>query len=314
MEDIREWPQPEYDYNTKRLVAIYREGIQAIKTQLDEMLMQGELDDARFLAQMMAQYEQIVAQLNADATQWAQDVLTEAYQNGVENGAFALGATPEAVANISLTRPHRLMANAFIADTQSDLLKMTQYVDAQVRTAVQSAVGQSIRSSIARGDNNVGELSRDILRDLRKQFAAAADTVIIDKLGRAWTAERYADMIAYTKQKDAHDEATRIEALNRGAEYGLIVGPSATDACKYHVGRVVRLTEAGDDQYMTLDELKASNQIFHPKCRHRVVPYANPDNLSDKRKDTAASQERLGRAAIDSGKRNPQLDATQGAN
>lgn len=314
MEDIREWPQPEYDYNTRRLVAIYREGIQAIKTQLDEMLMQGELDDARFLAQMMAQYEQIVAQLNSDASQWAQDVLTEVYQNGVENGAFAAGATSEVVANISLSRPHRLMANAFIADTQSDLLKMTQYVDAQVRTAVQSAVGQAIRNRIARGDNNVGVIKGDILRDLRKQFAEAADTVIIDKLGRAWTAERYADMIAYTKQKDAHDEATRIEALDRGVEYGLIVGPSATDACKYHIGRIVRLTEAGDDQYMTLDELKASNQIFHPKCRHRVVPYANPDNLSDKRKDTAASQERLGRAAIDSGKRNPKLVATQDAN
>lgn len=314
MEDIREWPQPEYDYNTRRLVAIYREGIQAIKTQLDEMLMQGELDDARFLAQMMAQYEQIVAQLNSDASQWAQDVLTEVYQNGVENGAFAAGAASEVVANISLSRPHRLMANAFIADTQSDLLKMTQYVDAQVRTAVQSAVGQAIRNRIARGDNNVGVIKGDILRDLRKQFAEAANTVIIDKLGRPWTAERYADMIAYTKQKDAHDEATRIEALDRGVEYGLIVGPSATDACIYHIGRIVRLTEAGDDQYMTLDELKASNQIFHPKCRHRVVPYANPDNLSDKRKDTAASQERLGRAAIDSGKRNPKLDATPGAN
>lgn len=314
MEDIREWPQPEYDYNTRRLVAIYREGIQAIKTQLDEMLMQGELDDARFLAQMMAQYEQIVSQLNSDASQWVQDVLTDVYQNGVENGAFASGVSEAVVANISLSRPHRLMANAFIADTQSDLLKMTQYVDSQVRTAVQSAVGQTIRSRIARGDNNVGVIKRDILRDLRKQFAEAADTVIIDKLGRRWTAERYADMIAYTKQKDAHDEATRIEALDRGVEYGLIVGPSATDACKYHVGRIVRLTDAGDDQYMTLDELKASNQIFHPKCRHRVVPYANPDNLSPRRQATATSQEQAGRAAMDTGKRNPKLDATEGAN
>jgi len=314
VEDIREWPQPEYDYNTRRLVAIYREGIQAIKTQLDEMLMQGELDDARFLAQMMAQYEQIVSQLNSDASQWVQDVLTDVYQNGVENGAFASGVSEAVVANISLSRPHRLMANAFIADTQSDLLKMTQYVDSQVRTAVQSAVGQTIRSRIARGDNNVGVIKRDILRDLRKQFAEAADTVIIDKLGRRWTAERYADMIAYTKQKDAHDEATRIEALDRGVEYGLIVGPSATDACKYHVGRIVRLTDAGDDQYMTLDELKASNQIFHPKCRHRVVPYANPDNLSPRRQATATSQEQAGRAAMDTGKRNPKLDATEGAN
>lgn len=314
MEDIREWPQPEYDYNTKRLVAIYREGIQAIKAQLDEMLMQGELDDAKFLAQMMAQYEQIVAQLNSDASQWVQDVLTEVYQNGVENGAYAAGASEAVIANISLSRPHRLMANAFIADTQSDLLKMTQYVDAQVRTAVQGAVGQAIRNKAGRGSNNVGELSAQTLRNLRKTFAEAADTVIIDKLGRRWTAERYADMIAYTKQKDAHDEATRIEALDRGVEYGLIVGPSATDACKYHVGRIVRLTEAGDDQYMTLDELKASNQIFHPKCRHRVVPYANPDNLSPRRQATATSQEQAGRAAMDSGKRNPKLDATEGAN
>lgn len=314
MEDIREWPQPEYDYNTRKLVAIYRDGIQAIKTQLDEMLMQGELDDARFLAQMMAQYEQIVAQLNSDASQWAQDVLTEVYQNGVENGAFASGASETVVTNISLSRPHRLMANAFIADTQSDLLKMTQYVDAQVRTAVQGAVGQAIRNKVSRGSNNVGELSAQTLRNLRKTFAEAADTVIIDKLGRRWTAERYADMIAYTKQKDAHDEATRIEALDRGVEYGLIVGPSATDACKYHVGRIVRLTDAGDDQYMTLDELKASNQIFHPKCRHRVVPYANPDNLSPRRQAKATSQEQAGRAAMDTGKRNPKLDATEGAN
>ncbi|WP_270813816.1 phage minor capsid protein [Exiguobacterium sp. CinTr1] len=303
MATLKPYPQPDYDYNAKQLVEIYRNARKEIQRQLDDFLLSEDFTSAAVAQARLQAVERILSELGRVASERATQAVTSSYLSGIESAQHAIGVTINAV----LTTPHKRMVAALVADTQNDILATNAYIDKQVKRAVREAMSEGIRATLGSGDNNAKQIKADVLRRLRKRLRDAANTALTDSKGRRWDVDRYVDMLVFTKQKDAHMEASRVEAVERGVEYGVIIGPPAKDACRYHVGRVVRMTEAGDKQYMTLDELRGSGQIFHPKCRHSVVPYADPSQLSPTRQQTAEAQEKAGRQALATGKRNPTL-------
>jgi len=112
-------------------------------------------------------------------------------------------------------------------------------------------------------------------------------------------------MLVRTKLMEAHIEAARNEAIARGAYYGIISTHFAIDACRYHEGRIVKLVKDAPGNYPTIEQLKASQTIWHPRCRHYVIPISSIEDLPADVRKRAEEQAVRGDAAIVTGKRNP---------
>src|SRR5690606_8545289 len=101
---------------------------------------------------------------------------------------------------------------AIIADTQADLLAVTQNVERKTRAAIRQATGDVLRAKTAAGINGTQSLQQALTKEIRGKLGNAADTAIVDAAGRKWKLKNYTEMLARTKSLEAHKEATRNEA------------------------------------------------------------------------------------------------------
>jgi len=95
---------------------------------------------------------------------------------------------------------------------------------------------------------------------------------LIDKAGRKWSAERYADMYARTDIMHDYNEGTINQALQN--EQDLVYFTTSNDPCELCIpweGEVVSLT-GQTKGYPTLADAE-SEGMFHPRCMHRIRPY-----------------------------------------
>jgi Phage minor capsid protein 2 len=191
-----------------------------------------------------------------------------------------------------------------VSDTMEDLLGMTDKMEVRVKKALRRAVGEQLRAKAAANEGR-RSMAADVIKSIRKELEAAGSVGIIDRAGRRWKVEDYAETVVRTKIQQAHIEGVKNEALERGAYYGQISSHGAKDACRYHEGRIVKLDSRAPGNYPTLDSLKGSGQIFHPRCRHTVYPLRDPGLLPASEQERAERQARIGEAAAASGKRNP---------
>src|SRR5690606_16556920 len=153
-------------------------------------------------------------------------------------------------------------------DLQNHLLALTQNVERRVRAAVRQIVAAGMRASMARGANGRRKLRREGLRAVRRRLGDSIGTGLSDAAGRRWRPDAHVDLVLRTKLMDTYNEAKRNEALSRGAFYGIISSHGAKDACRFHEGRIIKLTANAPGPYPTIEQLRATNQIWHPNCKH----------------------------------------------
>lgn len=96
-----------------------------------------------------------------------------------------------------------------------------------------------------------------------------------DKAGRSWDLDKYLEMLTRTVMHNTLHQAYLDTLTNEGHDLVKISIHGATDACSKWEGKVVSITGATPG-YPTLESLRASGDIFHPRCRHRMLAY-HPD-------------------------------------
>jgi hypothetical protein len=303
---VREIPTPTYQYEIDRLVAAYKRAVVEIQRELERL----DLTDlSRANAQAaLVEVARILASLNEEAAAWVEENIPQAARDGVVRALVSLGVVEtveEARSIAKFNRINKAMVDAAIADMQTDVLAVTQNINKRVRDAVRKATADAMRANLSRGINGRRTIGRDITTGIRKQLGDAADGAIRDAAGRVWKVNTYVDMLARTKLAETYREATTNEAVSRGALYAVISRHGAGDACKYHEGRIIRLTGEGDPRYPTYDQIKASGQCFHPSCRHSFSPLRDPNKLPESVRERADKQAQLGDKALATGKRNP---------
>lgn len=297
---------PDYDRDISRLVAAYKRAVREIQREL------AQLDPAsidRAIAQAtLAEIARILSSLNEESAAWVAAVLPEAARSGVARTLLAQGVArtaAEARTLVRFNRANQAMLNAAIQDTQADLLAVTQNVERRVRAAVREAMAESMRANMARNITGRRTISRDTLEGIRQRLGRAADSGIVDAAGRRWRPEVYVETVTRTKLMQVDIDAATNEAVQRGTMYGIISTHRATDACRYHEGRIIKLTPEAPGDYPTYAELKATNQIFHPNCRHTITPVRDIERLPADVRQRAERQAARGNAAVATGKRNP---------
>lgn len=269
---------PTYDREIDRLVSAYKVAIREIQTELLRLDLSA-ISRANAAA-TLASIAKILRGLNEGAAAWVDENVPKAATDGIIRAIIDLGAAEtvaEAEKIVKFNRANKELIASVVADTQADLLAVTQNVDRRVKAAVRQATAESMRANMTRGINGRRTISADILQRMRDTLGNAVETGIIDAAGRRWKPEVYVDMVARTKMSQAHRDATINEALGRGAYYGRISRHGATDACRNWEGRIVKLTPDAPGDYSYIGDLPR-REIFHNNCRHQVTPVRDPNN------------------------------------
>lgn len=302
-------PQPSYDYKVGRLVRLYKKALKEIQRELARADVTN-LSRANSYALMRSIQEKLV-ELDKEAIAWVRENMPEATKQGAASALVSLGyaeTIEEAMLVVKFNQSNTLLVASAVADTQKDVLAITQNMNTVIQKKIQQVAAAAISQNVALGYGlrAIQSEMKEKIEKLQQELKDAADTAIIDSAGRRWKVEHYTEMLARTKLTQIHTEATRNEALERDALYATIsVNPKTWDACKYHQGRIIKLDPNAEGNYPTYEEIKASGQIFHPNCKHHILPFRMMERLSDSARELAQKQHELGTRAIEAGGRKP---------
>lgn len=276
---MREVLRPNYDYDIRRLVREYEKALKSVQAELNTLFLT-DFERAQIVA-VEANIKAILRDLNKYGNAWASATITKSATEGVASAIYSLGLTETYAEALKIARFNSInkpLVEAIIADTQADLLAVTQNVERKTRAAVRQAAAEVLRSKTAAGINGTQSLQQALTKDVRKRLGSAADTAIVDAAGRRWKLRTYTEMLVRTKTMEAHKEATRNEAIEEGVQYAVISRHGAKDACSKWEGKVVALTPDAPGDYPIIDELPR-NEIFHPNCKHVITPVRSPERL-----------------------------------
>ena len=169
-----------------------------------------------------------------------------------------------------LSEQQILELNAIISDTLNDYGEALHGVfnNAQkVMTDVRKARLEAIFVEDKLKDSTLKELKDKIINDLAKDF-----TAIVDKGGREWKLDTYAEMLARTRTREVTNLAMTTRLKMEG--YDLVQVSShggGCDLCQPWDGKVLSMTGATHG-YPTVSEAEMAG-VFHPNCKHRLLPY-----------------------------------------
>lgn len=268
-------PEPNYDYDVAILRSYYEKAIRDVSTELTRLGLTN-FERAQIIA-TLAEIKRILTELDGNSMAWISTNIPKAAEDGVANSLLALGladSLAQAKSIAKFNKFNREYVKTAVADTQDDLLQISQNVDRKVRIAIRQATAETLRTNLTQGVNGTQTLKRDILSKLTD----ATKTGIIDASNRRWRPEVYAEMVVRTKMASAHREATINDALGREVYYGVISSHGAKDACRNWEGKIVKLTPSAPGSYPYIGDLPRRD-IFHPNCKHLVTPVRNPERV-----------------------------------
>jgi hypothetical protein len=270
-------PTPTYEYDISILIGYYREALQKVSNELNRIDLTN-FERANLLV-VQKEIADVLAELDVRTSAWVASMIPKAAEDGIIASIIALGVADtveEARTIVVLNRLNRDFIKTAIADTQDDLLQVTQNVSRKVRTTIRQVTAEAMRANLSQGINTTDSIKRDILRDLRQRLGDSLNTGIIDAAGRRWKPEVYVETVTQTKLAQTQRESAINDALGRNANYGMISSHGAKDLCRNWEGKIVKLTPDAPGDYPYYGSLP-NREIFHPRCKHVVSPVRRPE-------------------------------------
>lgn len=273
-------PDPDYDRDIAKYIRVYKTSFQQIVDRIVQLSTWGKGSEVsrQQMDSILAQIAFILRQLDGETQAWVEATVNKAFKDGQAKTILALGGAgsmTEAASLAAFTMLSKDTMEALIADTYQDLLLASQNTERKVKAMVREVVAEQLRAKAIEASGRV-TTSKAIVETLTKaglsdRVKAEAFVGIVDKRGRKWNLATYADMVVRTKLTQAHVEGTRTEAIERGVDLAIISNNGAKDACRHYEGMVISMNGLTPG-FQTYAELRRSNKIFHPNCKHKVTP------------------------------------------
>lgn len=287
--------EPHYDRDINRFIKEYKK---ALKEVTDRVVNMATLDyiDQQQTASLAGQIGQILKKLDNQSEVWVDEMIRRAYSEGQAETIIALTEAEtlsEATQKASFSLLAKNTVDALIADTYQDLLYATRNTERKVKSLVREVFAEQMRIKSAQqlGRNT---MRKAIIHDLTKKGLSKSISEtgwvgIIDSAGRRWNLNTYSETVVRTKLQQAYIEGVRVEGLERGVDLAVISSHGATDPCMNYEGAIISMNGLTEG-YPTYAELKASGEIFHPRCRHTISPIRSVDKLPEKVRIKAEEQ------------------------
>jgi len=274
---MREAPQPNYDYDVKKVVKAYEKALKDVQQELNSLFLT-DFQRAQLLV-TERNIRNILSDISKFSDEWSSVAISKSATEGIASTIYSLGLAPtyeEALKIARYNKVNKRLVAAAIADTQTDLLAVTQNIERQAKLAIRRATAEAMRHTLTRGNN----ATQDIAKEIRQRIVQATDVAIIDSRGRRWKLSTYTDMLAREKMKQAHQEASINEALSEGSLYGRISRHGAKDKCRLWEGKIVKLVADAPGDYPYLYSIPKT-EFNHVGCKHLITPLRDPSKYNN---------------------------------
>ncbi|WP_163530870.1 phage minor capsid protein [Halobacillus ihumii] len=291
---------PEYEEEIDFLVRIYGKAIEDILNRILELSTYGkdkEISQAQ-MRKVLAYVASRLRTVDKESEEWAKEKIETAFKLGQAETIVALGEAASFDEAIGMVAASETIVDArrqLVTDTYKDLLQANNKMKEETIKMVRNVVREQQAKSAAM---NQGRRSATYVtkKELRKMFKKTGNVGIVDKAGRRWKLHTYAEMVTRTKMLQAHVEGTRLEAKERNVDLAIVSDHNAEDACRKFEGQIISMN-GETEGFMTYEELRRSNLIFHPNCRHKITPVRDldilPQDIRDKFEENRSEAERL---------------------
>ncbi|MCY9546789.1 EndoU domain-containing protein [Lysinibacillus xylanilyticus] len=273
---MREVPQPDYDYDVKKIQKAYTKALKDVQNELNNLFLT-DFESAQIIA-VEKSIRNILSDIEKYGNEWSAVALTKSATEGIASTIYTLELTKsyeDALKIVKFNTVNRRFIAAAIANTQSDLLAIIQNMERQSKVAIRKATVEAMRAKLANGINATSDISKEI----RERIINATGVAIIDARGNRWKVENYADVVARTNMMNAHREASINEALSEESYYGRISRHGAKDACSEYEGKIVKLVANAPGDYLYIGDIPRK-KLFHPRCKHLISPLRDPEKYS----------------------------------
>lgn len=218
-------------------------------------------------------------------TQSTKMALEEAAREKLE-GTLTPGKAKDAIIKNGLQREQ---TRAIFEDTYNDLLLATGNTDERIKKVIREISSDVLQRNglLARNNEALAKaleqrLTSDAILNRLTQDGLVG---IVDRGGKRWRLDAYSKMVVNAKITEAHLQASRLLSNQLGMDLAIISTHGATDACSGWEGVVVSL-HGKTKGYPRLDDAIATNEVFHPNCRHHISVIGSLDDLSEVDKET----------------------------
>jgi hypothetical protein len=244
----------------------------------------------------LRQYQTILADLRDEAAAWIETNIPRAYHIGLE---FAdEGARNIRKAGINLGRRqrevfsqvHREAAQAIL----EELLRTTDFALAQVGRRANDVFRRVGVEEVAKGIA-AGKTRIEVTRQIKERLLREGRPDFVDKLGRQWDLDRYAEMVARTTTREAMTQGTINRLREHRIQLAQVSAHNAADFCIYYENVIVSIGEESHPVYPPISAI-GGGPPFHPNCVHVLTPFVERLATDEEKKAGIISPDLLNRS------------------
>jgi SPP1 gp7 family putative phage head morphogenesis protein len=254
-----------------QLRVIYRD---AQKNLADKLRLIDLTDFQRYRAEkLLAEVNQIVAGLDRRTYVWAKKSIPFSYERGIDIAADRLKAMNVTRFVSYDAQIHTSAVNIMVDDVTLEFMASNQSIktsfnrvirQTQQRLIEDREISRSIAQGIVQGETRRA-VSDSILKNLREQLG---NEQFITIKGRHYRPDKYAELVARTRTREATSQGTINTALRYGVD--LVQWDAHSEVCEYcqqFSGRVYSISGQDEDFPMLTEK-----PPLHPNCKCVIMP------------------------------------------
>lgn len=218
---------------------------------------------------ILGQVEAILKELGVDVGKFIAEELPGYYELGAND---AVNQLQNVGADVGVKEGFNRVHNEAIAALVDDSARAFGESISGVGRSANQLMGKATRDLITQKMAK-GIIGGDALRQVRLEIKGILQeqglAALVDKGGKRWTPDRYAEMLFRTKAVEARNRGMANRMIENGYDLVQIsTHPGACELCRPWEGKILSLT--GDTKgYPTIANAERSG-LFHPNCRHAM--------------------------------------------
>jgi Phage minor capsid protein 2. len=217
---------------------------------------------------ILSQIDNILEDLAKVASSEIEKDIPKYYQQGANEAVAQLkNANAPIDIKTGFNQIHKQAIFALVDDTSTAFGESLSGVSRTANALLGRAVREGITQKIAKGAI-AGDALREVKQQIKGVLAEDGLTALVDRGGKKWDLDRYAEMLFRTKMVEARNRGLANRMVENGYDLVQVSAHGATDVCGDWEGKILSLT--GDtDGYDTVADAEADG-LFHPNCKHAI--------------------------------------------
>lgn len=272
------------DENIIRLTKTFKEAYKSIVQEISGATNFGVANRKAILRQI----DGILRELGADVGTFIKEEIPAYYKQGADEAVTQLKNVDAPIpVKTGFNVVHKEAINALVSDTAKSFGESLTGVSRSANVLLGKATRDLLTQKIAEGQIG-GKALREVKKSIKGVLADQGLDALVDKSGRTWTLDRYAEMLFRTKAVEARNRGLLNRMVENDYDLVQVSAHGATDVCADWEGAILSATGATPG-YDTVADAEADG-LFHPNCRHALnalIPsLANKTNAYDPEEDT----------------------------